>query len=76
MDVLVALVAPAESKTKAEAAQKLNLSIFALDKRFRAASFLFGAPLVQQSDSEIRLTEEGEIFYSSAVRSVEFASIA
>jgi len=76
MDVLVALVAAAESKTKAEAAEKLKLSISALDKRFRAASFLFGTPLVQQSASEIRLTEEGEIFYSFAVRSVEFASLA
>lgn len=76
MDVLVALVAAAESKTKAEAAGKLRLSISALDKRFKSASSLFGAPLVQQSDSEIRLTEEGEIFYTSAVRSVEFASLA
>ena len=76
MDVLVALVAAAESKTKAEAAGKLRLSISALDKRFKSASSLFGAPLVQQSDNEIRLTEEGEIFYASAVKSVEFASLA
>ena len=76
MDVLVALVAAAESKTKAEAAGKLKLSISALDKRFRTASSLYGVPLVQQSDSELRLTEEGEIFYSFAVRSVKFASLA
>ena len=76
MDLLVALVAAAESRTKAEAAEKLKLSISALDKRFRTASLLVGAPLVQQTDSEICLTEEGRIFHSFAIRSVEFASLA
>ena len=76
MDVLVALVAAAESKTKPEAASKLRLSISALDKRFKAASSLYGVPLVHQSESELRLTEEGRIFYTSAARSVEFASLA
>jgi DNA-binding transcriptional LysR family regulator len=76
MDVLAALVAAAETKTKTEAAGILKISISALDKRLRTASFLYGAPLVEQSENELRLTEEGRVFYSSASRSIEFASLA
>jgi DNA-binding transcriptional LysR family regulator len=76
LDLLVALVAAAESKTKAEAAGKLKISISALDKRFKTASVLYGTPLIQQSDRVVELTEEGQVLYPSALRSVAFASLA
>jgi DNA-binding transcriptional LysR family regulator len=76
MDLLVALVAVAESKTKEEAASKLKTSVSALNKRFKTGSSLYGVPLVQQSDSDIRLTEEGHLLYPSAAQSVDFASLA
>jgi DNA-binding transcriptional LysR family regulator len=76
MEVLVALVAAGESKTRAEAAEKLKISISALDKRLRTASSLYGVPLVQQRGDELTLTDEGQLFYKSAVSSVELASYA
>lgn len=76
MDVLVALIAAAESKTKMEAADKLKLSISAFDKRLRTASCLYGVPLVQQNGDGFVLTEAGRIFYSAAARSVDLAALA
>lgn len=76
MDVLVALVAVAESKTKAEAAGKLKLSVSAFDKRLRAAYSLYGVPLVTQSGEALSLTDEGRIFCSAASQSIDFASLA
>jgi len=76
MDVLVTLVAAAESKTKAEAAAKLNISVSAFEKRLRAVALACGVSLVQHSNNELQLTEEGRAFYPCASRSVEFASAA
>ncbi len=76
MDVLVALVAVAESKTKAEAAGKLKLSISAFDKRLRAASSLYGVSLVEQNGEGIKLTEAGRILCSAASQSLNYASLA
>jgi DNA-binding transcriptional LysR family regulator len=76
MEVLVALVAAGESKTKAEAAEKLKISISALDKRLRAASSLCGVPLVRQPGDELTLTDEGQVFYEPAASLVELASFA
>jgi len=76
MEMLLAVVATAESRTKAQAADKLNISVSALDKRLRNAANLLRAPLFETRGEEIEPTEEGRIFHSSAVRSVELAAFA
>jgi DNA-binding transcriptional LysR family regulator len=76
MDLLVTLVAAGESRTKAEAAEKLNISVSALEKRMRTLTLAYGVPLVELNNDELRLTEEGKVFYPSASRSVEYASLA
>jgi len=57
LDVFVTLVAVAESRTKPEAAAKLNITVSALEKRLRAMSLAYGVSLLEQIDDELRLTE-------------------
>lgn len=76
MEMLLAVVATVESRTKAQAADKLNISVSALDKRLRSAASLLQAPLFESRGEEIEPTEEGRIFHASALRSVELAAFA
>lgn len=76
MEMFLAVVAAVESRTKLEAAKKLNLTISALEKRLRSASNLLHAPLFYPYGNRLLPTDDALTFYPIAQRTIEDALLA
>ena len=71
IDMLVAVIAVAETKTLDKAAAILGLSTAsAVHKRIKAASALLEADLFSSTNDGLAVTEEGQTLYEAALRAV------
>lgn len=76
IDILVAVIALVERRTYELAGEELSLSASAVHKRVRIAENRLGHRLFTWSDSGMILTQEGQVFYPEAARTVEQALLA
>jgi DNA-binding transcriptional LysR family regulator len=76
VDAMVAVIALASRKSLEPAAKELGLTPSALHKRVQAASRIFGTRLFIGTNDGLRLTKQGEVFFTYAIRAVEQIMLA